>query len=212
MKKIDIAILLACLLAVAYQPAEAVDLEFGVGQAHYKHDHSGRWFVNNYPHEFDLKDTAMSAGVSHKFGSLRYRLEYLNLGEVRMSAQFPADPRYTPFSTEAKSEYLIFGRGKVAGGVVSISKDFDVLSVPLYVEVGAFVHRPEWRVSVHNPDTLKHEFDVERKSDLRIGPVFGVGLRHKAIDISIRYLHLEAGGDVPTFYTGAYVGSIRIFF
>jgi len=200
------------LLSILAVPAQALDFEFGYGQTHFKHDHNGRWYVEGYPRLEELKDTALSFGVSHKFGSLRYRVEYLNLGEARLTSQFPSDLNYTPFDNSKPVEALIFGRGKVAGGLLSVSRDTPVFGLPLYVEVGAFVHRPEWRVYVYEPKTMQYCGEFARDGQLRVGPVLGIGVRHGALDIGIRYLHLEAGGDVPTYYVGAYTGVIKFVF
>lgn len=216
MKKIEIAILIACLMAVAYQPVYALDFEFAVGQTHYKNDHNGRWYVEGYPRIEELNDTALSVGLSQKIGSLRYRLEYLNLGEARIMSNAPNDSEYGPGVTQDSCSgcalYTITGRGSVAGGLVSVNKDFDLFGIPFYVEAGAFAFRPKWQVAISETNTGRHLGDLSRNDQMRIGPVLGIGIRYKAVDIGIRYLNVSAGGDVPTYYTDAYTGMIRIFF
>lgn len=207
-------IMIAMLLLLSL-PAHALDVEFGYGQNHYKQDHNGRWYVEGYARIDELKDTALSFGVSQKIGSLRYRLEYLNLGEARIMSLAPNDAEYHPGQTASCSGcalYTVTGRGSVAGGLFSINKDFDLFGLPLYVEAGAFVFRPKWQVAISETKSGIHLADLSRDDQMRIGPVFGIGIRYKAVDISIRYLNVSAGGDIPTYYTDAYTGMIRVFF
>lgn len=214
MKKIEIAILAACLFAVAYQPAEALDIEFGTGSTNFESGKNGRWKAEGYPYFDEMSDVPMSVGLSHEFREVRYRIEYLRLGEARVTYNSPGDDTYNPFKHQSGGRiYTGFGRGSVAGGLVSASKDISFFGIPFYAEAGAYFYRPKWKVTVHDANTTEYLGDIEHNDQIQIGPVLGVGIRWKAIDIGFRYYNVEARGDnVPAYYTNAYTGMIKVYF
>lgn len=206
--------LIFIIAMLAFSTAQAWDIEFGTGTTNFKHGKNGRWFVEGYPYFDELHDVPLSVGVSHVIRGIRYRAEYLRLGEARVTFLAPGDDQYNPFRSQHGGRlYAGFGRGSVAGGLVSASKDISFMGIPLYAEAGAYFYRPKWNVGIYDADTMEYLGISEHNDQIQVGPVLGVGIRWKAIDIGIRYYNVEARGDnVPALWTNAYTGMVKVVF
>lgn len=214
------AIIFIALFAGLSYEAKALDLELGVGYNTYNKQPDGVWYQENLPNWIDLNSTSLSVGVSEKFGSLRYRAEFVALGSVFAKAIVTAsDLDYNPVFIHNCQESCnlrnVMGRGSVSGAVLSVSRDFKPFGAPLYVEGGAFVYVPKWQVTITPVSSADGDFvrEFAHNAGLQIGPMLGVGFRYDGADIGIRYLYTEATGDmVPGIYTSAITVTFKAYF
>lgn len=206
-----IAVMLLCLAV----PAQAWDFELGIGGTHYKKDHNGRWWVEGYPYIEEIKDEAISVGISHKVGNYRYRAEFLNLGEFRMLALAPTDDVYSPISNSTKDVpiYRFVGRGNVAGVALTVSKEMKLFGSDLYVEAGPYIFKPTWQVDLYNEETDEWIRNFTTDGKLNVGPLIGVGVRYGVLDVGLRWMNV-AGKDAmnPTPWRHAYTLMVKAVF
>ena len=199
-------------------PVHAVDFEIGTGVTQYEKQPNGVWYQNGFPSDMDMTGTAISIGVSKQYGSLRYRIEYLSLGQVMSNANATTDQNYSPHyvstcgSTCEVNKFQ--GWGDVWGTVFSVSRPVHAFGLPLYAEGGLWAYVPKWRVEVYslppNPELIA---SVKHDPKLEIGPMLGFGIRYSGVDVGVRYLYAEANGDQwPAIYKGAYTLMVKAYF
>lgn len=207
---------LAAYMAVI--PAHALEFEIGTGVTQYEKQPNGVWYQNGFPSDIDLTGTTISIGVSHQVGSLRYRIEYLSLGQAMSNAIATTDQNYSPkyvATCGSECEVLKFhGLGDVWGMVLSVSRPVHAFGLPLYAEGGLWAYVPKWRVEVYTlPPNPVQVASVKHEPKMEIGPMLGFGIRHSGVDIGLRYLYAEANGDEwPAIYKGAYTLMFKAYF
>lgn len=202
------------IIAMALLPmcANALDVEIGTGTVHYKTAHDGLWYQGAYPHTEDLNAVPLSLGLSAEYNNTRYRAEYLYLDWMYNSSQYVSDANYYA-GTHAPAAGALQGRGSAAGVVLSASRQVPVFGLPFYVEAGAWLYVPKYKVTATSFVSGRvNEFETERA--WKVGPALGLGIRYEGIDISIRYLSMQHGGDevCPPIYNHAYTLMFKVYF
>ena len=199
--------------------ALALDLEVGTGINTYQQGHSGVWYQYNYPHKLQLRSTPFSLGVSWMAGETRLRAEYLYQGFAYSDAISPPDSQYLPGTAgncvggTPCTLYRFVGRGNVSGGIFSASRQNTVLGIPFYTEAGLYAYTARWQEDVISVDTGAVWYSCAHRAHAMIGPVLGVGVRYKSLDIGFRYLYSPASGDdVPAIYIGATTLMLKAIF
>lgn len=194
--------------------AHALDIEIGTGATHYKTAHDGLWYQEAYAHSFDLKSTPMSFGVSHEYKGIRYRAQYLYLGQMFSNAVWVSDNDYVVGSALKEPDYIGNGTGRVSGIILSASRPALLFGLPFYVEAGPFFYVPTWKVTILRANTREYLYDLETTSQWRVGPSVGFGIRHSGIDISVKYLGMQhrKNEPYPTIYDRAYMLDMKVYF
>ena len=214
MKTIVKNTLLAAALLTIF-PAQAVDVEIGVGETHYIKQTDGVWYQEAFPYWMDTKDQNLSIGVSWQPDNIRYRAEFLALGAHYVNSIATSDGTYNPWfvancGTDCGLVSLI-GRGSVSGIVLSASRP---VYVPVYVEAGVYANVKKWQVTISKVDGgfLR---ELQREHQIDFGPVIGLGVRYQGVDIGLRYIYLDdssEGDPITPMMTGAYTLSFKAFF
>ena len=209
--------LIAILLMLLPVVAGAVDIELGTGTAHFKKNQDGLWYQEGFPYSEDLKTTPLSIGLSHKFGNYRALIEYLDLGQVFMSALATHDYLYAPGQpgncVGDCPLYRFVGNGNVKGFVLSAARDVSIFNIPFYVEGGIYTYKSTWREIVLDSTTGTELIKINHEPRQEITPMLGFGIRYSGLDIGVRWFQLESSGDAsPALYNRAYTLMLKAYF
>jgi hypothetical protein len=199
------------VLALLSFPAAADwSFEVGTGMTTYKTAHDGLWYQEQYPHSLDMESVPLSLGVSYGRKDMRFRAEVISLGWVYSSSQVTSDFNYYT-GNHIPPGGVMKGRGEATGLLLSVSKDVPIFGLPLYAEAGLWSYKAKWKVSAYTFDRSK-EAELGEEPDFRFGPAVGIGIRHGALDVSIRYLDMQHHGETSTqpIYNGAYVLMFKV--
>lgn len=216
--------LAVALIAIVSFPSYALDVEIGTGYTRYNEQHNGVWWQESFPHSLDLTAVPLTIGVSEQIGRYRYRAEFAHLGGLYSNAIATLDrfnsEHYAKTCGEDCELYRYLGRGSVSGVALTAMNETRVFGLPIYGEAGVFVFRSKWAITktpvsgaaFDNPNAYK---DKANDAPLTFGPVVGVGLRGEAVDVGVRYYHVDMSDDVdsmPSLAVGAWVLHVRSIF
>lgn len=202
--------------------ASAVNLELSVGMNQYKLISDGTWYQEAFPYDLDLRSEAWAIGISHKFEKWPLlRAEYVSLGMARTEAwAVPSDLNYNPNTHACVGECLplakFYSKGDVKGIALSFAPEWNVGPASVFIEGGLYIYQPTYQGSVYccqGDVSMTGPYTVKHNSQTSYTYLFGVGVRYKNVDFSIRYYDVEAADDdVPAVYIGATTAMMRVQF
>lgn len=217
----------ALILALFIMPSHALDMELGLGQTRSSPAPDSQYVQKTFPHARDLIGAAYYIGVTQAFShspqwfnfwsnGMRYRLGWLDLGNVRTEAWATSDDaNYSGVGggcydmsrcrPEDLSKWDVFMRTK--GIEISASPEWVAGPGHFFVKAGLFFHRPRINVRIWRDDSDPARTKYDYQERVNAGPTVGVGytfsnaLGMKAATLSASFYKINAGSngeDDPT--------------
>lgn len=182
---------------LAFIPASvfAIDIEIGVGIAHYTPRGDMMWFQKGLPHKLDLNALSLELGVvgnvvTYGRWDLDLHADYVYLGNVHTDARATADHNYSRDTQSCIGECLyknrFVGNGHTQGIKLMLDPGYTWNGWRLGVQGGAMAYIHTWNVNVWNQDGV---FLSNNSSDhrVRFAPVIGASIGRG--NFSLTYTH-----------------------
>ena len=208
--------LLCCLPALAF--GQMVP-EVGIGVTQFGRAIDGRWVQAPFPHTTDMRSGSSSVGFRWAtgrqigpFDNLYLRAGYEYQGRASSTAEATAsDENYAACAAGREPCWPMshwIGRGDVQGLYVSLLPERMVDGIGLHLELGAYLYRPRWEVTIPDwigsPDDTPHLVHVVHTPKWQVSPTLGFGLRRGAWALAYTIRRISADGDdYPAIYDKA---------
>lgn len=211
--------IIAILTALLMLPAQAIDLEIGLGQTKWNKPPQTQYWQNGFDNAWDLRSPAIYVGVtdssSHQpawfngySNGLRWRAGLIDLGTVKGQAQATSDDsNVAPYQcydmSRCRPEDLSvwYTHGRTRGLELSLSPEWAVGPFKLGVKVGALAHFPSVKVRIWRDDNDTARKIYDYRTRLNVGPTVGVNVSYKKATASLSCYKVNAGSrgqDDPT--------------
>lgn len=203
--------------------AGAVEWEIGAGQTRSSEAPDSQYVQKTFPHARDLIGAAYYIGVTEAFShspqwfnfwsnGVRYRLGWLDLGNVRTEAWATSDDaNYSGVGggcydmsrcrPEDLSKWDVFMRTK--GVEVSAAPEWSVGPGQFFVKAGVLFHRPRINVRIFRLDNDINRTKYDYQERVNAGLTLGLGYTFndlagmKAATLSASFYKINAGSNGP---------------
>lgn len=186
--------LLAAILLIT-STAQAVEFEFSVGQTVYDKSANGQWYQEGLDYKHSLQTNAIGfAFTDYLTDGVRWRVGYINLGEMLSSALATTDANYNGSNGcigACVEKAMFIGRGSVEGIYLTVAPELQVGKVKLFAEAGAWGYIPHFNMVVYrnNPaecaDCAVKVWDKTTDEHMQFGPVIGAGIEYDNLQLVV---------------------------
>lgn len=174
--------------------ALAVDIELGLGGAHYTTRGDMMWYQEGLPHKRDLNAPTYEAslvGTAWQSGawSMDWRASFLYVGNVHSDAMAVADEDYNRFTKTClrgcDTAARFVGNGHQIGVRLTVAPTYTYNGWRMAPEGGLYIYRPTWHEVMYT--VYGGSLNVNGTTHWQLAPVIGASIGYGAW--SVAYLH-----------------------
>jgi len=179
-----------------------IEPEVSIGRTQFGKTGNGIWYQEGFHYTFDNRDTSYSIGASGYLSpSVRGRVAYTRLGDIRTSAVAVSDANYNGVdgcNGECEPCILATTRATIQGFSFTAAPEVSVGGFKVFAEAGAFLFRADFRAYIEGDENINY-------SKWHVGPQVGMGVGKNGVQLVLTAYRVDLPG-IPADYITNFQG------